>query len=110
MPIVPNYFVEKNASLVAVFQVSWTKIMLNPFQTDLLSSIIELEFLSQAQFRDADAEVWCFPRMKRSAARDFTYWNVRDYATRSREQIQEQFRLYSEAVREVVSFFETQAE
>jgi hypothetical protein len=84
--------------------------MLNPFQTDLLSSIIQLEFLSQAQFRDSDAEVWCFPRMKHSLARHFTYWNVRDYATLTREQIQEQFRLYSEAVRNVVNFFESQAE
>jgi hypothetical protein len=78
MPMVPNYFVEKKSRLVAVFQISWTRVMLNPFQTDLLSSIIQLEFLSQAQFRDSDAEVWCFPRMKHSLARDFTYWNVRD--------------------------------
>lgn len=110
MPVTPNYFVEKNSRLVAVFQISWTRVMLNPFQIDLLSSIIALEFLSQAEFHNADAEVWCFPRMRRSLARDFSYWNVRDYATLSRDQIQRQFRLYSEAVREVVSFFEKQAE
>jgi len=110
MPITPNYFVERDGRLIAVFQISWTSVLLKPFQTDLLSSIIQLEFLSQAQFANADAEVWCFPRMKRSLARDFSYWNVRDYATMSRDDIQRQFRLYSEAVRNVVSYFEVQAD
>jgi hypothetical protein len=106
MPVTPNYFVERDGRLVAVFQISWTKVMLNPFQTNLLSSIVALEFLSQAEFSDADAEVWCFPRMKRSLARDFSYWNVRDYAKLSRDEIQKQFTLYSRAVRDVVMFFE----
>lgn len=110
MPVTPNYYVERDGRLIAVFQISWTKVMLNPFQTNLLSSIVALEFLSQEEFRDADAEVWCFPRMKKSLARDFSYWNVRDYANLSRDDIQKQFTLYSKAVRDVVSFFEKQPE
>ena len=109
-PLRPDFYIERHAKIVPVFQISWTEIRLTEFQKALISSIIKIEFLSQTDFQESDAEVWCFPRMKRSLRRDFVYWGVRSYSRMTVDQIQEQFERYTRAVSLVVDFFERQSE
>jgi hypothetical protein len=110
IPIKPNFFVEKGGRITPVFQVSWATTRLNDFQQRLLSSIIKLEFLSQQDFLGSDCEIWCFPRMKRSLARDFRYWTVNSTSLMAHEEIQRQFELYTNAVSAVIEFFERESE
>jgi len=109
-PLRPDFFIERAGKIVPIFQISWTDIRLTEFQKSLISSIITIEFLSQTDFLESDAEIWCFPRIKRSLRREFVYWPVRAYARMSVEEIQKQFERYTKAVSLVVDFFERETE
>ena len=102
IPVVPTFTLLEDGRLRPVFMIGWASLVLDDYQKHLLSTIIRNAILTQQDFLDSDATVICTPKFRSSQARQVRSWSVRDYATLSEEDLQEQFARYRTALAEVL--------
>lgn len=102
IPVVPTFTLLDDGRLRPVFMIGWASLALNDYQKCLLSTIIRNAILTQQDFIDSDATVICTPKFRSSQARQVRSWSVRDYATLSEENLQDQFARYRTALMEVL--------
>jgi hypothetical protein len=102
IPVVPTFTLLEDGVLNPVFMIGWSSLSLNGYQKQLLSTIIRNAILTQQDFLNSDATVICTPRFSFAEARHLRVWSVREYATLTEAQLQQQFERYGSALADVI--------
>ena len=102
IPIRPTFVLADAGKLKPVFLIGWASLKLTDYQKRLISTIIERSYLTQQDFLGSEAEVLCFPRIRRTKQREARWWLTKEITHLSDNEIAEQFERYSLAVRQVI--------
>jgi hypothetical protein len=102
VPIKPSFVLIEDGKLIPVFLVGWATLRLDDYQKQLVSSIIARSILTHQSFIDSDAEILCFPRIKRTRTRSPRSWRAKTYDILSEAELTAQFETYSAALRQVI--------
>lgn len=102
IPVVPTFTILRNEKPTPVFLLAWSKLALTEYQKNLVSTIIRNAILTQQDFIESDAIMICTPRFKNTEHRLVTTWSIRDRASLSDDDLEEQFGRYTSALSDVL--------
>ncbi len=102
IPLRPTFLIIDDAGLTPVFMIGWARLALVDYQKQLISTILENSYLSLQDYAGRHAEIFCFPRIKRTRYRHAVSWLTHQIDQLEEVQIRQQFDCYSRAVIDVV--------
>jgi hypothetical protein len=96
IPVKPLIVISEGGMLKPLFIVGWASMPLTLYQRRLLMTVIEDAVFSLTDFRESTGEFVCFPRI--GSDRQPEVWNRGDFELLSRDAMEDQLAIYSEAL------------
>ena len=103
MPIGPTFVGIENDRLIPSYVLAWAAPKFSLHQARLICTIIADGILTLEDFIGSDGRVIFLKRNKWGGPRIVETWRVSDYATMTREELEEQFDRYNRAVAAIIT-------